>query len=597
MTGPGAEVGARGRIGSLWRAHRARWTLPVVIIVVIALVAVIDRLGSHRISEVDEQSTSNLVAVSGGSAKVEIDEPWAGFNPNTPAGAASSSPMLLSSVLPSAYTLNPKLVPQVNSSLLVSVEATSTSPLTIQYVINPRAEWSDGVPVTADDFIYAWQSQRGDGVDIDGHPDQVASTLGYRDVQSVTGSDGGKTVTVKFSTPFTDWRILFDNMVPAHIARKVGWNSGFATFDQAIEVSAGPYVLRSVSGSGTALLVRNPHWWGTPATLRQVTVSTASNQQAWTSVLGTDNQAVIEATSFSLRTLNAVSSLPNTQSQVSSSLDFLSLEFNVLSPVTDQVPVREAVARIVDRAALIAKTVGTIEPSIKPSQDHLATANQSTYSPSSAAAAYSVPNVAMADSLLRSAGYHKSAAGTYVDAGGSPLTLRMAVESDEPWIAEVGSLLAGQLRQAGIIVTIVPVDGTTGLITANTQDAYDIALVDRTSSPYQTVTEGWYSFGLGPTGSPATQNWSNFDDPAVDQYFAQAAQDLNPVTGGTVYAQIDDQLWDQMVALPLFQLPSLLANGVQIDNVLANPSTDGTLWNLPQWATLRPGPSHAASAS
>ena len=51
-------------------------------------------------------------------------------------------------------------MPQVNTDLLESVEATSTSPLTIQYVINPKAVWSDGVPVTADDFIYAWQSQR-----------------------------------------------------------------------------------------------------------------------------------------------------------------------------------------------------------------------------------------------------------------------------------------------------------------------------------------------------------------------------------------------------------------------------------------------------
>ena len=93
-------------------------------------------------------------------------------------------------------------MPQVNTDLLVSVEATSTSPLTIQYVINPKAVWSDGVPVTADDFIYAWQSQRGDGIDVDGQPDQVASTLGYRDVASVTGSHDGRTVTVVFATPY-----------------------------------------------------------------------------------------------------------------------------------------------------------------------------------------------------------------------------------------------------------------------------------------------------------------------------------------------------------------------------------------------------------
>ncbi len=74
---------------------------------------------------------------TGGAATVELDRPWDGFNPNTPAGAASTTPTLLSAVLPSAYVINPKLVPQVNTDLLLSVEATSTSPLTIQYVINP----------------------------------------------------------------------------------------------------------------------------------------------------------------------------------------------------------------------------------------------------------------------------------------------------------------------------------------------------------------------------------------------------------------------------------------------------------------------------
>ena len=142
-------------------------------------------------------------------------------------------------------------MPQVNTDLLESVEATATSPLTIQYVINPKAVWSDGVPVTADDFIYAWKSQRGDGVDVDGQPDQVASTLGYRDVASVTGSHGGRTVTVVFARPYADWRIMFNHMVPAHIARTVGWNHGFATFNPAVDLSAGPLLVTSVSsGNG-----------------------------------------------------------------------------------------------------------------------------------------------------------------------------------------------------------------------------------------------------------------------------------------------------------------------------------------------------------
>ena len=138
----------------------------------------------------------------------------------------------------------------------------------------------------------------------------------------------------------------------------------------------------------------------------------------------------------------------------------------------------------------------------------------------------------------------------------------------------------------------VPVAGTAGLAAAAAANSYDMALVARVSSPFQTVTEAWYSDGQGPEGSNGSENWSKFDDPQVDQLFLQAAQALNPVTGSAIYAQIDDQLWDQMVALPLFGEPALLANGVQIAGADYNASADGILWNVALWTILRPGPSN-----
>src|SRR4029077_1392289 len=99
----------------------------------------------------------------------------------------------------------------------------SLQPQTVVYQIDPRAVWSDGVPINAGDFAYAWDSQKGGGTDLDGSPNSVATTLGYRDIASLTGSNQGRTVTVVFRTPFADWPSLFDDLLPAHIADQVGW--------------------------------------------------------------------------------------------------------------------------------------------------------------------------------------------------------------------------------------------------------------------------------------------------------------------------------------------------------------------------------------
>jgi ABC-type transport system substrate-binding protein len=171
----------------------------------------------------------------------------------------------------------------------------------------------------------------------------------------------------------------------------------------------------------------------------------------------------------------------------------------------------------------------------------------------------------------------------------------MAVETGDPWILNVADQIVAQLRQVGITVVTTPVNGPAGMAVAAEADSYDMALVTRVTSPFLTTTAAWYSDGQGDVGSGGSEDWSNFDDPQVDQLFAAAAQDLNPVTGSSVYAQIDDQLWDQMVGLPLFAEPGFEANGVQLANAAYNPSVDGILWNVALWTTLKPGPSNGQS--
>ena len=94
--------------------------------------------------------------------------------------------------------------------------------------------WSDGTPISDDDFSYLWRRSNGSDRRID-----VVSTTGYQDIERVTGSPDGKTVTVRFARPFADWRTLFSNLLPSHYVERQrgGWSTGL---DRRPELIPGP---------------------------------------------------------------------------------------------------------------------------------------------------------------------------------------------------------------------------------------------------------------------------------------------------------------------------------------------------------------------
>ncbi len=78
----------------------------------------------------------------------------------------------------------------------------------------------------------------------------------------------GSTITVVFKPGFADWRALFGDIVPAHIARTVGWNTGFTGPAQTI--SGSWYSITSYNEGQSLVLTRNPKYWSTPGKLDKI---------------------------------------------------------------------------------------------------------------------------------------------------------------------------------------------------------------------------------------------------------------------------------------------------------------------------------------
>src|SRR4029077_11414442 len=179
-------------------------------------VASITVLAACSSSGSSSSAPSTGTVKSGGSLTFALDQDVSGFNVLQADDAQFVLAEMLDQTWPSVYIIQPNLTLKLDTNVVTSATLTKTNPQTVVYQINPKATWSDGVPINAEAFIYNWQALSGNPAykDVGGKAYLPASTSGYSSVKSVTGSNNGKTVTVVFATPYSDWKSMFGAGTP-----------------------------------------------------------------------------------------------------------------------------------------------------------------------------------------------------------------------------------------------------------------------------------------------------------------------------------------------------------------------------------------------
>ena len=558
-------------------------------------------------------TTVTYVGVAGRAISFGTTESPTGCNPNTVAGDTPGTQTVLAGVLPSPFVpdvVNSASEPMPNAELIVSAEPISLKPLTIVYTLNPKAVWSDGVPITAEDFKYAWEEQRGDPAT--SSPD-VASIAGYRDIASVTGSNGGHTVTVQFKTTFADWRELFANLVPAHVMEKLGWSPACSTVDPAVDLSGGPFMLGKVTPQAVTL-VQNPKWWGTPANAKSITIHFASSTTQLAQWMASGYVQVAAPSTVTQSFLTQMTGLPGAQSEVDTSATLLQLD--MASSVDSDLPpdLRFAIALTVDRQDLINQQVSWASPGIAPGNSHLVVQGQQNYQPApTGSPTTTIPPATSSTTSTTTIGAGGSVnfpltsvptqAAAFIEASGLvrtpgdpyyhspfgvPFQLHMVYDSSDPWATAAAPVIQSELQAAGLDTTLLPVAGATQTGETLAAGFADLAVLPQTFTPYMSQTVGMYTQLLGPTGKNGSQDWTGYSDSKFDQLVTTASEQLNLTTAMGLYTQADTMLWDNMVSLPLFAEPTVLVWSRTIAGVNAEPRSTSLLWFAQYWAVKVP---------
>jgi peptide/nickel transport system substrate-binding protein len=516
---------------------------------------------------------------SGGSIVVALGKVIPEFNVNSSDGNLVEAVEVMNLIQPTVTWFLPSGKIMFNKDLLVAdPTVTSTSPQTVVYKIKPEAKWGDGTPINVDDFVYAWKTQNGADKNI-----TPASTTGYEDITDITGSDGGKTVTVKFKDPYPDWAGLFTGLFPAHVVAKgqdITTNTGLeaawkANSDQPTW-TAGPYKISAFSKDTQIELVPNPNWYGADKpTLDKVTFKFITDpSQQLPALQNKEIQALNVQPDASLyKSLQGMTS-QGVQYEVSAGFSWEHIDVNTKNKWLSDVNLRTAIFDTIDRQTLIDKAVKSYFPSAKPLGSHNFVATESNYKDILTQVAPDQGNgKAEAAKAALTAGGYTNVNGQLKDKTGAavgPITL---VHTGTAARAAISLVVADELKAIGITVQDKVTDDLSGSLS---DENFDLILFGWSASPLKSANVDLWETGGG-------NNFTQWGDPQADTLLKQSATELDAKKQADEQNQADEIITKAAVVLPLWQKPNLQVATSDYVNIRDNNAGSYFTYNSQQW--------------
>jgi peptide/nickel transport system substrate-binding protein len=532
-------------------------------------------------------------AVKGGTYTYTIEKDITDWNILTSTGNTFDTAEALNSIEPYAYESLPDLTFGLSKDYFTSIEQTSTSPQTIVYNINPKAVWNDGVPFDAKDMIMTWKLQDdrdcggADPKDTSANPDlhcDPASSAGYNQIKTLTPSADGKTLTLVFDTPFSDWKSLFGPIYPAHIgdqhgseATKAGLSAITTYFSNTVPTwSAGPYVISKFQKTTAVTEVPNPKWFGSSGPFFDTLVFriiTDATQETPALASGEVN-AINPQPEVDL--VKSVQALKGVLYHIGGGLIWEHFDFNLKNTSLQDVVVRTAMFTALNRDALIKRTVGQFDPAAKAMDNHMFVPGQPGYQNNTPAGLGS-GDASAAAKLLTNAGY-KISGGKLIKKDGTAfptLTARYTVGNN----IRLNELQEFQrdVKKIGITIDIKSTDSLGGSLSHEAGKDYDIIVFawQQTPAAFQGAIQTW----LSTSGS----NYGSYKDPAVDKLLTEASANTNDAAARAQLNAADKILSAAAYVMPLYQKPTFFAFGDNAVNLRDNATQSGPPYNVQEW--------------
>lgn len=512
------------------------------------------------------------------------------LNNMTTAGNGAWTAMIAGPALARGYKLMPDFSyqPWLFSK---DCEVTAQSPFTVDCQIRPEAKWSDGVPITSNDFKFTFDT-------IMNTKNDVVSRDGYDKISAfnVTSPTEFQMVFQEIFAPYRElWAGASTTVLPAHILEgkdfnKV-WNSCICNPKTKKPISSGPMMVKSFTPDQQATLVPNKNYWdGKVATVPEVVfVPVRDTNTELNAFRAGEVDVIYPQNQIGLR--KKIESVDG--AEYTTTLGPQWEHFDMLStvPGLNDLQVRKAIATAMPRQQIVDRVVKDANDNAEVLNNTQYMVNQQQY----------VPNwniypaagdVDAANATLDAAGWTRGSDGVR-QKGKTKLAFTVGTTSGNQARILSEQIMQQQLEKIGVKLTI--------------KNSPDILDVNMTGFDFETLIFAWVGGPDPYTGNviwlsraiPAQcskrlakayecdysgQNYTKVKDAELDVILGATDQAADPVERAKLYNQADQRLaTEDVTVIPLFQKPTQLGYRNTITGMVDNPTQDGFTWNIEDW--------------
>jgi peptide/nickel transport system substrate-binding protein len=449
---------------------------------------------------------------------------------------------------------------------------------TITLKLREDLVWSDGTPLTSEDFMFTYEMTINTA-------NSVATQAPYDLVEKMETPDK-YTVVITFKDPYAPWMgTLWKGIIPAHILKPVfeaAGNLNEAEWNRKPTVGCGPYVFKEwESGSYARFVVNEKYWAGKPK-LDEIFIRFVPDDASQIAAL-TNGEG-------DLGTFFANSDVPGLEDAGVKVYRVFSgynegIYFNLGdkgNPGLKDQKVRQAIAYALDRASfakdvLLGLTIPAatdwdntpwVDPSIQPYP----------YDPE------------MAKKLLDEAGWVDSNGDGTRDKDGVELVLKYGTTTREVR-KDMQAVAQQQLQEVGIKVDLLNYDSDlffAGYDQNGPAAHGDLDMFEYSSTanfPDPDISE-WLCNNIPSDEVPAGSNWMYLCDQKLNDLFMLQITQVDFSTRQKTFNEITKYIFDQAYWVGLWQDPDLWGVNKRLTNVKISGATP--FFNIMEWDLSAP---------